>query len=460
MWNIRKWLKDLFKRPGSDWRKVTFVVLDVASGIPLSNVLITIENPGQPDLYQGTTDLNGIFYIPNFHKRVIFASVTATTPGYHCNHAEIYTKSGESFTIYLVKKEVAPPALNLPKPYTHGRNLIPQIIEISSFRLLKHFMEDRTAYVQVVEQIKHLGFNSVRVFTNVRLMFYLNAGHSVNALPDFLTDLSKRGLYCSIVAIADSAIEEFDWRLHARNVAHICAQHNNAIFELFNEPNHHTQLEQFHDPKFVEEFFWEIALATNAFGTAGPAHVDEDLIPTGHFVSRHLDRSRDEPNMVRRVRELEWVSGELQKPVWNKEPIGFGEVAREGARIIDPQVAFTFGALARIMNVTSTFHCEDGLHSRLLGPNQYECAKAFIEGHHTYPESKRLTFKNATWHDSPVKSFNTNECVRAYSGINGSDGILLLIGVKGNPAVEFQHNWTISGVIYDGPAYKCYRIRQ
>jgi len=204
----------------------------------------------------------------------------------------------------------------------------------------------------------------------------------------------------------------------------------------------------------------EVLLRLPRHRPVGPGHLDEDLQPQGHFVTRHLDRSRDKWNMVRRVRELEWLSGETQKPVVNWEPIGFGERGEPGRRIADRDIALAFGVLSRIFTVPTIFHCESGLSSSPLGPVQSACAHDFITGTQVASDDARLVFKNATWHDSPVKSFDTTAAVRAYSGISGNTGVLCVLGLIGDPRLELQHGWRIAGAVHDRSAIKVYRLSQ
>jgi hypothetical protein len=65
-------------------------------------------------------------------------------------------------------------------------------------------------------------------------------------------------------------------------------------------------------------------------------------------------------------------------PVVHDEPIGFAEVDIPNRRSTDPQLAEAMMLTGRAFGAGATFHCEDGMFSRLLGPQQQICAKAFF----------------------------------------------------------------------------------
>jgi hypothetical protein len=66
-------------------------------------------------------------------------------------------------------------------------------------------------------------------------------------------------------------------------------------------------------------------------------------------------------------------------PVVHDEPIGFAEVNIPGRRSTDPRLAQSLMLTGRAFGAGATFHCEDGMFSRLLGPQQQVCARAFFD---------------------------------------------------------------------------------
>lgn len=70
------------------------------------------------------------------------------------------------------------------------------------------------------------------------------------------------------------------------------------------------------------------------------------------------------------------VAGE--EPIVHDEPMGFAEVDIAGRRSTNPQLAENFMYTGKAYGAGATFHPEDGIFSRLLGPTQYRCAQAFF----------------------------------------------------------------------------------
>lgn len=349
------------------------------------------------------------------------------------------------------------PVAPIERLFINGRQINRVLRGVTSFKLLYLYLHDRPAYERAVADVLAHGFNLVRVLTSCRGMFHLDAGQARQSLSGFLADLRARGLYVSVVALADTASWS-GWREHAEQVARIIESHDNALYEWGNEIYHPTQDALMHDVAWSQREFDRIA--PRCVGTVGPPANDEDPVPAGDFLTRHLDRSRDKWNMVRRVRELEWLSGETQKPVVNWEPIGFGERDEPGRRVADRDIALAFGVLSRIFSVPTVFHCESGLSSSPLGPTQSICAQDFVAGTKFWPDAGRLIFKNATWHDSPVKAFDTTAAVRVYSGVSGNSGLTVVLGRSRDPRIEWQHGWRVVQTIIDRPAIVIYRIQQ
>lgn len=288
------------------------------------------------------------------------------------------------------------------------------------------------------------GFNAFRVLT---MCSWLQLGplQGLDALDRLLALARELDCALELVALSDTKAFAFtpaDCRNQVLNVADVVratGYAGQALVQVANEHYHPTHIDWLHAPANVDDLV--VMAGDRATLTGSAAASDEALEPAGEYVTRHLDRGRDPWNMVRRVRELENVSNELDKYVINDEPIGAGEVEQPGRRLTDPAIFFTFGVLGRIFEVGSTFHCEAGLHCDPLGPTQEACATAFIHGATVIPESLVLTFKNATWPDSPVKAFDTASCVRVYSGLAGAQGWACALGLTGDPKIEWQNGW-------------------
>ena len=159
-----------------------------------------------------------------------------------------------------------------------------------------------------------------------------------------------------------------------------------------------------------------------------------------------MQRGGDDANRGRRVRELEGSSNNANCLFIDDEPLGADEVLRPEKRSNEPGVFFMQGVLSRIFEVGSTFHSEDGLTSRLLQPVQRQCAQAFIDGTRIVSDDVMLTYKNAGWHDSPIKEFS-GAC-RIYSGV-GADNIACIVAPETAVNIVYQNGFSSPGARAD-----------
>lgn len=68
-----------------------------------------------------------------------------------------------------------------------------------------------------------------------------------------------------------------------------------------------------------------------------------------------------------------------EAPMVHDEPMGFGEVEIPGRRSTDPVLAQCLMLTGKAYGAGATYHCEDGIFSRPLGPQQQTCARAFFD---------------------------------------------------------------------------------
>jgi hypothetical protein len=297
-------------------------------------------------------------------------------------------------------------------------------------------LSDSVDPAPLLDWIQAQGFNGTRVFGGYLSWTQQTAESARARLPGFLEACLNRGLYCEVTAITDSGESAYDVEQHVREIGQMCLSYPNALLEIANEPYHSTQRDAIHDFNYLRQLR---ALAPAEVCCAlGACEVDEDLDPAyaegANYVTRHLDRSRDHWNMVRRVRELENVSNENDMPVANDEPIGADESDQEGRRCADPAIFYTMGLLNRIFEVGGNFFCEDGRYSRVPGPRQQECATAFLRGSLLVPTAAKLDFMNATWDGSPIADAafegEGDLLIRGYSGVEGNHGWSGLVGIR------------------------------
>lgn len=306
------------------------------------------------------------------------------------------------------------------------------------------------------------GFNGVRVFSGEIPWANQTREGARERLPDLLTQAQRLGLYVEVTALTDTqAWSRADIETHVREVAEICRAYDNTLLELANEPYHGVQNRLLYDPAFLVHLG---QLANYPLWAMGAANQDELTTHTeGSYVTVHLDRSRERWNQVRRVRELEMLSGTVGKPVMNNEPIGAAEVYQPGRRLNEPLLFAGFGVLNRIFEAGGIFHFEDGLHCTLpVGPLQQEAAELFVEGSLRIIDTEdRLSFRNTGWTDSPVRKAALDQTlVRAYTGLSGDQGYTVLVGRTGDPQIEWQLGWQPVETLWDLGELQVLRIRR
>jgi len=363
-----------------------------------------------------------------------------------------------------------PTSVALTRLHVDGRGLVredgsPFVWRgVSAFRLVYDVARGDEAHArEFLAWAQVTGFNLVRVFSTVVHMFDLSPEDGRDALPRALELCAEYGLYAEVVAVADSASRDYDFQHHAMEVARICAAHQPvAIYEFANEPLHGTQHEDLHHPDNVQRYAEESVSGLSMLWTAGPAESDEaNGNPLGAYVVRHLDRGREGWQNIRRVWDIAYVQEETDKPTISDEPMGFDE--RDGRetgrqRFNNPDYALAFGVLHRITATGMTFHCQAGLQSDVPGPVQRECAEAFIRGTRFMPDDVVLVRKNANWEDSPVGGADFEKVVRVPSGVSGTEGLTIAIGISGDPKIVWKNGWSPRETLVDRPEVKVWRI--
>jgi hypothetical protein len=296
------------------------------------------------------------------------------------------------------------------------------------------------------------GFNGLRVFAGRLTWADQSAERARQRLPFLLAEATTRGLYVEVTAITDSKDGGYDLASHVAGLGSIVAGYPNAVIELVNEIGHPTQDDR------VTDLNWLASLAAGlpgpvAFGASGD---DESISArSGAYETKHLDRGRDKWNMVRRVRELENVSNTLKKPVLNNEPI------KAVSQLGDPAIYFTMGALNRGFEVGGVFHFDAGLQGLVPPADQQACADEYVAGSRILGTDDKLTFYNAGWGGSPVKGARFDQTiVRAYSFIGNGQGWTVLLGLSGDPGVEWSGGWRPGAVLADRGAVQVVELRR
>lgn len=299
------------------------------------------------------------------------------------------------------------------------------------------------------------GFNGVRVMAGALTWAGQTPETARMNLPKILRDAMARGLYVEVTALTDSGTG-YDVEEHVARIADICAGQPHALVEVANEPYHPTQASRVHDFGFLDELGQRYLEPHGLVWACGAPEFDEPRPPGevtpaigGRYLTAHLDRGREPWNMVRRVRELFALVEHFKKFVMNNEPIGFADTEQPGRRTADPQIAFAMGVLSRAFEVGVVSHADHCLQADMPSPQQQLCHDALVAGATCLPTQAELVYKNAGWHDSPVKGANFSRddghvgtVVRAYSFMDSdSHGFTVLLGLTGDPGVEWQNGF-------------------
>lgn len=297
------------------------------------------------------------------------------------------------------------------------------------------------------------GFNGLRVFGGALTWAPQNPDQATLRLPALMKAAADRGLYVEVSSLTDTGKVTYDKRGHIRGQASALNSAENGILEFANEPWHPTQDDQTHDPNYLLSLRSEVS--PNVKFALGAAEDDEsDVYTGGQYVTAHLNRGRDEWNMVRRVRELENLSAATQKFVMNNEPI------KAGSQNSNPSIFFTMAVLNRIFEVGGIYHSDIGLNARVPPANSQDqlLADSYVRGARLITTMDKMTFKNATWADSPVKSFDTDAAVRVYSGLSPGANVCCVLGITGDPKIVMQNEWQLGDILDEMPQVKVYNL--
>lgn len=416
---------------------------------------------------QGTTDAKGRRLLSGLAQSGF--TLCASAKGYEDACAGITLTASQNVTLTL--KAVKPPrpqqmrgrlrAQGRVMVYPDGARF--RFRGLMAFGLLDLLADGHDADARAyLAWARDTGFNVVRVLAMLPSAWLdLSAADGRAALPRLFALAREHDVYVQIVALANTAtVPTLDYGAHVEAIGRACAGEDAcALVEVANEPFHPTQAAAVHDPANLR--IWAARIPGGVPVALGAAAEDESPVmgQGASVVVSHLSRSRDRWNRVRRVRELEALSSGTGHYVIDNEPMGAAEAAENGRRDNDPATFFAQGALSRVFEVGSTFHCTDCLLAHVPGPVQRASATAFVEGTRLWPDAAVLHFSNAGWGDSPVKAADFKAVVRAYSASDqAGQWWTVLLGLTGDPKVEWRDGYRVGAVVVDRGAVKVLRV--
>jgi hypothetical protein len=317
--------------------------------------------------------------------------------------------------------------------------------------ILSHSQDDMKSYL---DWNVYRGFGGIRVFAGD--LGWANPPQTpqiaLDALPTLMALSQDRGLYVEVTALTGTSTG-YNVEHHVREVNRIVSSYINPVVEIANEPYHGTQSEKVHDPAYLLQV--SNLIDPDIIVALGASIDDEsDAFAGGDYVTVHLDRGRDDWNMVRRVRELENLSASTRKFVMNNEP------KKAGSQLADPAIVFTMAVLNRGFEVGGIFHSDAGLMAVVPDAAQDHFAAEYIAGSRVITTNQRMNFQNAGWATSPIKSAYFDDgvqggtgLVRAYSFMSEEQNVLVEVGAGSNTQVVTQHGWKLGPVIAERLAH-------
>jgi hypothetical protein len=182
----------------------------------------------------------------------------------------------------------------------------------------------------------------------------------------------------------------------------------------------------------------------------------EENYPGGDYVTQHRDRGRDVFEEAARVKHLIELTDAKDKLVVDDEPIGAAEADVAGKRSANPARYFAHAVLGRLGGLGSTFHFDAGVPATLPGPQQENCADAFIAGATIVPDGEVYRFFNDSV-GGVTQGADWNNVFKLFSFI-GPKAYLVALGVKGDFAPRYTGGWRPVGVVAERPGVQVIEV--
>ena len=291
------------------------------------------------------------------------------------------------------------------------------------------------------------GFTIVRVLAMNGGWMDLAPADGLRALPRVLSSARGHGLYVQVVALAGTGTEAFRQdtflRDQVRAVAQACAAADNCVLELANEPYHGSQA-ALDDPLRMRRLQVEVPTDVPVAWGAARDH-RSDRMAGGSYVVAHVARGGNRWDRVSRVQALRELSRRTGKFVVDSEPIGAAEAPQPSRRDNEPAAFFAQGLLARMVDVGTTFHCEDCLLAKVPGPVQQACADAFVAGATLPAAAATLTLVDSGTPAAPFDDLaHLGPGTHVFAAVSSTDGIVLVLGTSRPPVPRWRDGWQLS----------------
>jgi len=275
----------------------------------------------------------------------------------------------------------------------------------------------------------------------VPYLFRLAPADGRRALPKVLDIAAKHGQYVEVVCCVDTRFYTDDLRQHVSECGAIMAQHENAIGQVANEPEHSTQRGEIADPAFLAEL--RALIPANVPTSHGPAHGDRDYEfkwAGGNMVTVHFDRANGEDQFTHDGAGLRWVrhikdgldtSVTLNKWVANDEP---------RRNDLTPWKHTAVGALCRMLGMGDTFHYGGGMHGQIPEGAEFAAFAGRQRGWNAIPPDWAGRFFNTGHSGSPVRDADWSTVLKVFCSVSGAVGYVIAIG-SADPRFTWAADW-------------------
>ena len=270
------------------------------------------------------------------------------------------------------------PRLQAVGPYLYANGQRWTWAMMTGFRDYQLFLNRQYAELRaVLQQAKDLGANGRRV---LGMMHYITrfdprdyGARYYSALPEFVALEAEYGLRVHFDVFADNQIYGFGTDHWAR-FNDVARPLESVIVGAGNE--------------WQKNGFIPSALAYPGMLSSQGSSIADTAPPMPGWGIRMWHGKRGWPKVFNGFDDAFYVgegvndSGQRtapQAPIVHDEPIGFAEINIAGRRSTDPRLAANIMLQARANGAGATFHSEDGIFSRILGPRQIACAHAFFD---------------------------------------------------------------------------------
>ena len=310
---------------------------------------------------------------------------------------------------------------------------------ITAFRLLEYVARgDEESAERFLSWAEQRRLTVVRVLAMGGGFMNLTAADGRRALPRLLELAAAHNLYVEIVALAGTRDAPLDLDAQLTAIGQIAVQHDNAVIEIANEPEHPSQAPDVHRTDVLARLRSRVprtvpvalglveGLERSSAGDYITWHSPRD---SGSERWAHVLALAEGPNILRR-----W-----NKPVISDEPIGAGSAFEPGRRDDSPDRFRAAAVLTRLAGLGATFHYENGLQASIPTGRELECFNAWNEAWSLLPSDieRTGTFKRTGDEGAAVTGYSSDKALGVFERQRGS---LVWVAVI-NPREGFAMRW-------------------